>query len=249
MSIKEDFNRDGFVVIRGAIPERDVRDWQECWSDWNAAVLSKGRKIDRFNPVCVQETMPPTLANMRKHPAILDVVEQVFGPDIALYNHRMLVKDKHARGPVFLHQDTGYHVGWPTKASAFVPLVPVNIMNGCMAFSRGSHKLGYLGDAGQIEHNIHVYPPFYVDLSLGDFVLMHSACWHNSSAHTEGPDRVMADLIVQPADDPSGIELLRGEWRCEPQPWLRQGNLFVRSRVTRLKELQSQLDAVMEGKA
>jgi ectoine hydroxylase-related dioxygenase (phytanoyl-CoA dioxygenase family) len=66
-------------------------------------------------------------------------------------------------------------------------------------------------------------------LAPGDVVLMHSALWHESGPRVTGPDRVLADIIYQRADDPA---------RALP----REG-IFVRSRSSRLRELQAQVDA------
>ena len=55
----------------------------------------------------------------------------------------------------------------------------------------------------------------------------------------------MADIILQPASDPSGIEILRGQAATEYKiPAALRGKLFKRSRASRLVELQTQLDAL-----
>jgi hypothetical protein len=201
--------------------------------------LDGRRKVDRFNPVAVNETPPPILAKMHQHPAILDVIEQAFGPDLALYNQRFVIKDHHSRGAVFPHQDSPYHVGWPNKASAFVPLSEVSSESGGMIFYPGTNQFGYLGDAGELNLDVlgSDWPSISPSLSPGDFVLMHSSTWHGSHPHTGGPDRVLADIIYQPADDPSGIALLRGQWQTELF-LQRRPDMFVRSRVSRLSRVR-----------
>lgn len=247
MALKEDFERDGVVVIRQAVPIELLRLWQWSWDDWYDAQFQFGRKPS-WNPVDISGPFPDPLASMPQTPALLDIVEQVFGPDIALYNHRFVVKDKAAKGVVFPHQDTGYHVGFMQKASLFVALTEMHTGNGGMVFMRGSHKWGYLGDAGEISNEAilaRAHAGMITDgachLMPGDCVLMHSACWHASLEHRNGPNRVLADIIYQPASDPSGIKLLRGKWQCEPQPWLREGGIFKRSRTSRIKELEAKV--------
>jgi len=236
----------GIFVVRNAIPPGVVDLWRNTWNDFCATELSTGRKVNRFNPVALDEEPPPILANMHRHPSLLDVVEQAFGPDIALYNQRFVVKDQHSRGSVFLHQDFPYHLGWPTKASLFVPLSVVSPDNGGMVFYPGTHQYGYLGDAGEIDPSIldPNWPACSPSLEPGDVVLMNSLTWHGSGPHVRGPDRVLADIIYQPADDPSGIALLRGQWRTEIFLDRRNAHLFVRSRVSRLVELQRELDSL-----
>jgi hypothetical protein len=71
---------------------------------------------------------------------------------------------------------------------------------------------------------------------------MNSLMWHRSEPHVSGPDRVLADIIYQPADDPSGIALLRGKWRTEIFLDRRTADIFTRSRVSRLVDMQRELD-------
>jgi len=240
----EIFRAAGIFVIRKAIPPEVAQGWQETWTDFYARELSSGRKVNRFNPVAVDESPPPTLAEMHRHPALLDIIERVFGPDIALYNQRFVIKDHHSRGSVFLHQDFPYHFGWPNKLSAFVPLSPMFPENGGMVFYPGTHQFGYLGDAGEINPSILAsdWPSVSPSLAPGDIALMNSLIWHRSGPHLSGPDRVLADIIYQPADDPSGIALLRGQWRTEIFLDRRNANIFSRSRVSRLTELQRELE-------
>jgi hypothetical protein len=70
---------------------------------------------------------------------------------------------------------------------------------------------------------------------------MHSSLWHESGAHRSGVDRLLADIIVQPANDPSGIELLRGEWRTQRMTEKMRTAPLARSRVSRLSELEAEI--------
>lgn len=235
------FERDGLAIFRGALPIGVLESCQKGWLKY----AGNGRMVE-FNPVSVSGPFPFPLDELPRIPSLLDIVEQAFGPDIALYAHRFVVKDRHSRGPVFIHQDTGYHLGFPRKASLFVALSSVAPGNGGMIFCPGTHKYGYLGDSGEIaEQLVREHPSVSPTLEPGDCVLMDSALWHGSHRHLDGPDRIMADIIVQPANDPTGIELLRGEWRCTPKTFLRDGTtLFKRSRTSRLKELQAIVDTI-----
>jgi|SRR5690348_2292983 len=240
----EIFGSAGVYVVRAAIPDDIIAPWQRAWRDFYDTELSEGRRVNRFNPVAVDEMPPAELAGIHRHPALLDIVEKVFGPDIALYNQRFVIKDRHSRGPVFFHQDFPYHTGWPFKASMFVPLSEVSPRNGGMIFYPGTHQFGYLGDAGEINPAIlgPDWPTLSPNLQPGDVVLMNSLTWHGSNPHVAGPDRILADIIYQPADDPSGVALLRGNWRTEVFLDRKEPNVFLRSRVSRLSEMQREID-------
>ncbi len=246
----EHFSRDifekmGIFVIRRAIPGEIVSLWQSAWGEFYKSEFSDGRAVNPFNPVAVDKNPPPVLENIHRNPALLDIIEQAFGPDLALYNQRFVIKDCHSRGSVFLHNDFCYHFGWPTKASAFVALSPMTAENGGMVFYPGTHQYGYLGDAGQLNPDFldPAWPSICPSLEPGDVALMNSSTWHRSEPHTGGPDRILVDIIYQPANDPSGIELLRGQWRTEIfLPLEARGKVFSNSRAIRLQQMRQRLE-------
>ena len=44
---------------------------------------------------------------------------------------------------------------------------------------------------------------------------MNSHTWHGSPINTSGVDRIVIDIITQPANDPTGEVLLAGEWKTK----------------------------------
>lgn len=234
----------GVFVLRRAIPDMVVRTWQAAWSQFCAHVLAGGRRVDPYNAVVVNEAVPPPLSEIYRCDALLDVLERVY-PDLALYMQRFVVKDHKSRTPVFLHQDVGYDIGWPEKTSAFVPLSPVNRDSGGLVLYPGTHALGYMGDAGELNRELldPAWPAVSPALDPGDILLMHECTWHGSGPHVGGPDRVLVQITYQPASDPTGVELLRGRWRTAyrlaDHP---RDRFFTRSRVSRLRELQAEVD-------
>jgi len=243
----EIFAATGFFVIRKAIPAKTILEWQSEWEKFYTSNYSSGRTVNKYNPVAFDDELPPILSAMHQNTSLLDIIEQAFGPDIALYNQRLVIKDSRSRGPVFLHHDSPYHLGWPIKASAFVAISPVTPENGGMIFYPGTHQFGFLGDAGEINPEIldPNWPTLSPSLDPGDVALMHSLTWHKSGPHLGGPDRIMADIIYQPANDPSGNALLRGKWQTDlflNKTSLSNKKLFIRSRSSRLSEMQKQLD-------
>jgi hypothetical protein len=243
----EVFAQTGVFIIRNALPMADVAVWQDAWSDFYEGSLSSGRTVSKFNPVAVSEAPPPALEYVHRHPALLDVVEKAFGPDIGLFNQRFVIKDKFSRDPVFLHNDFGYHLGWPNKASAFVALSEVTPENGALTFFPGTHAFGYMGDVGEINGDWldADWPTFTPSLQPGDFVLMNSMTWHYSSPHKGGADRILGDIIYQPASDPSSIALLRGQWQTEVfMTGISRDRFFTRSRGIMLQDQQKTIDAL-----
>ncbi|HLJ12843.1 MAG TPA: phytanoyl-CoA dioxygenase family protein [Planctomycetaceae bacterium] len=241
---KHVFAEVGLFVVTGAFRPSTIEPWLRAWSAFAQSSLS-ARRVNAFNPVALNEEPPDELKAICRNKTLLDIAEQIFGPNIALYNFRLVVKDQYSRGPVFRHQDIPYHTGHMNRASFFVPLSKANRQNGGMTYFPGTHKFGYLGDAGELLDDIlpGEWPSLTPDLVPGDLAIMDSALWHESGSFIEGEDRVLVDIHLQPASDPSSEEVLRGEFCGEYRiPPALRGKVFKRSRVTRLVELQAEVD-------
>jgi len=71
---------------------------------------------------------------------ILDVVQDLIGPNIMLFHDQALNKPAHTGGPVFWHQDNAYWKCRPaTLLSCWMTLDDVDIHNGAMQVIPGSH--------------------------------------------------------------------------------------------------------------
>lgn len=242
---KEVFEKTGVFVVRNALPKDLVQQWREEWDKFYNEKLVNGRNVNLSNPVDLKEELPPTLAKIYKNDILLDFVQQVFGEDVALYNHRFVIKDKFSPGEVFLHQDFCYHLGMPTKASFFVPLSYAGKKNGGLTYYLGTHRYGFLGDAGEINPSRfkEQWPQYTPELQPGDFAIMNSLIWHTSGINEAGIDRIVADIIYQPANDPTGKELLRGQWQTDffIDRSLNPKDFFKWSRVSKIVDLNEKL--------
>lgn len=238
------FRKTGVFVVRNAVPRAVVEAWQDEWKSFYGAVLEKGRDVNRANPVSLNEQLPEGLAHMYREPVFATALKPLMGEHIALYNHRFVIKDALSANKVFLHQDSCYHAGHLNKCSVFVAISAVNKDNGGMTFHVGSHALGLLGDAGEIDPaSFDVqWPTVTPELAPGDFVIMDSRLWHESGPNVSGVDRIMADMILQPADDPTGQELICGEWQTDvffsPKNITRH---FVNSRILKIVKYEKEL--------
>jgi chlorinating enzyme len=112
-----------------------------------------GETIDRYTDVRPEDLanphmMPPTsgpdlnpFMAAARHPAILDMIEQVLGPDIVLWITRILAKPARVGREVPWHQDGEY---WPMRplatCSVWIAVDEATTANGCMRFIAGSHK-------------------------------------------------------------------------------------------------------------
>jgi len=75
-----------------------------------------------------------------RHPALLDMLEQIVGPDLILWITRILCKPAVKGREVPWHQDGEYWLMRPlATCSAWIAIDPVSTANGCMRFIPGSH--------------------------------------------------------------------------------------------------------------
>ena len=89
-------------------------------------------------------------------PAALDIVEQLIGPDILLFNVTYIIKEAGAASHVSWHQDLTYWgLSDDDQVSMWLALSPATGETGCMKMLPGSHKQGRREHAPtQDEHNV-----------------------------------------------------------------------------------------------
>jgi ectoine hydroxylase-related dioxygenase (phytanoyl-CoA dioxygenase family) len=235
---KKVYDEYGVFVVRNVIPQSTLDEWQNEWEMFYNEKLSEGRDIQQANPVALKEQPTGKLSKMYRDKDLVNLAKQVHGENVALYNHRFVIKDKFSLDKVFLHQDSCYHLGNLNKCSFFVPLSNANEENGGLSFYLKSHKCGYLGDAGEINPNgfgikfEKITPSIYP----GDVVIMNSHIWHESGPNIAKIDRIIADIHYQSSNDPTGKELLSGEW--ETDFWYSMEDptkYFINSRILKIK--------------
>lgn len=242
----ENFKATGIAIVRGAVPENQMSEWTALWDQHRESTLGAMRKLENIsNPVEIKK-LPDELLDVSRSALLVDHLKPVYGENIGLFHKRFVVKDNNSKGAVILHQDSGYHVGSFEKASLFLAFKPVSEANGGMYLYPGTHRFGYLGDAGAINREVlpDDWPVIVPSLQPGDFMLMNSLTWHGSGPFIEGDERVMTDFIYQSASDPSTIDVVCGEggWTGSFLTEAR-GDIFINSRASKLREIRGILDS------
>ena len=82
-------------------------------------------------------------AKLASHPRILDVVEQLIGPDILIYNATYIIKEANTKSHVSWHQDLTYWgLDSDDQVSVWLALSDASEDSGCMRMIPGSHRFG-----------------------------------------------------------------------------------------------------------
>ena len=173
----------------------------------------------------------PFLLGLATHPAILDAVESLLGPDILIWGTSLFIKEEASAEEVLWHQD-GLHYGLEPAdlVSAWLALSESDQGNGCVRVIPGSHTAGMM-----LHEDLDTHPgtlfrgsriPGIDDSQAKDLVLrpgeislhhLHSV--HGSNANPSGRRRVGFGLrfipphVRQATDREDSALLVRGQDR------------------------------------
>jgi len=166
------------------------------------------------------------------HQGVLDVVEDLIGPNILVYHLTMHIKEPGSDGVVIWHQDDDYfHLSPAEHVTAWVALSDATEETGCMRMVPGVHKEGLVAHINdpQPDHIIRLGKGIHGRFNDTDGVLvpvpagamsLHHTHTPHCSAPNRGKDRRIGVGIsyipahVRPLTEPrSSALLVRGEDR------------------------------------
>jgi len=199
-SVGSDFERDGFHFPLVAMTRGEALAYRAKLEAHEAAHGGPLRAARRH-----QTHLLFTWADdLIRHPAILDAVEAVIGPDILCWVTNFFIKEAHTEDFVSWHQDATYWGLEPHDQilTAWVALTDVPVESGAMKFLPGSHRRGQLAHEDTFhEHNllsrgqeiaVEVDEHDAVDVTLraGEFSLHHVLLAHGSHPNTSADRRI-----------------------------------------------------------
>ena len=131
------------------------------------------------------------------HPAVLDAVEDLIGPDILVYHLTMHIKEPGQDAVVLWHQDDDYfHLDPPEQVTAWVALSEASERAGCMRMIPGSHRQGPIPHQERSSPNqlIRLGKGIHGRFADGDGMAVPVAAGemslhHTHTAHSSGPNR------------------------------------------------------------
>ena len=159
--------------------------------------------LNTYKRVNAQVVMP-FVAEIARHPAVLDVVEGILGPDILVYAAEFFVKEPQTSHVVTMHQDLTH---WGLGAidgmvTAWIALSPATQASGCMDFVKGSHKNpilphedtfddnNLLSRGQEVKVDIDEDDKTAIELAPGQMSLHHGLTIHGSGPNTSDDRRI-----------------------------------------------------------
>lgn len=223
--------RDGYLFPIPVMPATEAvalrQDLEQIEADWLDADLPL--PLNAYKRVNSHIVMPMA-HGIGTHPAILDVVEGILGPDILIFSVEFFIKEARTTQIVSMHQDLTY---WGLGAidglvTAWVALSPATPASGCMDFVAGSHKQAILPhedtfDANnllsrgqEVKVDVAEEDKTAIEIHPGQMSLHHGLTIHGSGPNTSDDRRIAAVIrymrpdVLPEGDKPFAI-LARGQ--------------------------------------
>jgi len=220
----EHYERDGYYCPVRVLSPEEARQYRERLERVERDLGGPLRGIYRIKP----HLLFAWLADLVRHPAILDAVEDVLGPNLLAWSTSFFIKEARDSAYVSWHQDATYWgLSAPDVLTAWVAFTDATVENGAMRMVPGSHdeQLAHrdtfapnnLLSRGQ-EIAVEVDEARGVDILLraGEMSLHHVRMVHGSPANRSDDRRVgfairyIPTYVRQIAGDGDSAMLVRG---------------------------------------
>lgn len=205
------WRHDGFLSpfpLLNAAELQDCRDGLGRFEKWLGAPVNSTADLQ-------YRTMPylilPWAAKLAHDPRILDVVQDLLGPDLLIYTSTFFIKEPHSPTIAAWHQDSTYYGLEPKEEiTVWVALSDANEAAGCM------ESLSFKGKPRQLSHVSRVVKnsvnraaqvitepldegdPVAMPLKAGEFSMHHGLCAHRSGPNTANHRRIGLGLNYIP---------------------------------------------------
>ncbi|HJQ55407.1 MAG TPA: phytanoyl-CoA dioxygenase family protein [Vineibacter sp.] len=195
----EGYTSDGYICPVDVFPRAQALAYGARLAAFEAAHGFELGKGHNFKP----HLLFTWVDEIVHHPAVLDAVEDLIGPDIRLFHLSVWPKNAHDAAFVPWHQDATYFGLEPAvQVTAWVALTDAPIESGCMEVMPGSHKAGQrhhhtdpsphnLLSRGQTVSKVPDTPgTAFMPVSAGQMSMHHTYIMHRSGPNATDHRRV-----------------------------------------------------------
>lgn len=189
IELHDAYLRAGFVSPVRLLSEAQAHEHRERMEEVE-------RRYGRLHYVSKVHTIVASAAELASNPRVLDVVEQLIGPDILLFDVTYIVKEASSATYVSWHQDLTYWgFSGDDQVSMWLALSPANETGGCMRMLPGSHLAGQRRhiDETDTDNVLHrgqrVAGVDEANATLCELQPGEASFHHGWTLHTSGPNR------------------------------------------------------------
>ena len=217
----ESFRSEGFVVIGKLLDDGHLEELREEYD----LIFAEARETQKLRNLSATDGLPTEgdeeemlqimqmcersllFRQLLFNDRILDIAEDLIGPNLQLFHDQALFKPARHGGSVFWHQDNAYWKCIPAHlVSCWLTLDDVNVENGAMHLMPGSHltPLGHdrseqTGALLDIGDQIDQAQAAIIDLPAGGALFHHCQTLHFTPPnHTDRQRRAFAIHFMPP---------------------------------------------------
>lgn len=193
------WERDGFLCPVAAFSREAAARWCAALEGFEAKSGQAFGKGHNFKP----HLLFTWVDEIVHHPAVLDAVEDLIGPDIRLFHLSVWPKSPGDGAFVSWHQDATYFALEPAlQVTAWVALTDAPVEAGCMEAIPGSHRWGQLHhreseaagnllSRGQtVSREIEARTSVFMPVAAGQMSLHHTHLVHRSGPNRSADRRI-----------------------------------------------------------
>jgi len=223
-SFKEAYKRDGYAIIRNAVDAELLGEMRDHVAWLSSRSFLQGVPPDHWHHPIMRND--PFWVRLISDDSLLDYVQELIGPNIALFSSHYFNKMPKSTREVMWHQDGSYYPLWPMRVvSLWLAVDRSDEANGCVRVVKGSHRTelqepgGANGMAAMGTHSeqdaVRLGEVLPLELDPGDASLHHPNLVHGSSANSSNRRRCGLSVRYMASDVHCLIEeqpvlLLRG---------------------------------------
>ena len=133
------FHDRGFLSPVPVLSSEEVEHFRGCLERFETKYPNDVKKLkSKSHLLC------PWVADIARHSRILDVYEDLIGPNILCYSMAFRIKDPDAKTHAGWHQDGAYNPIKPILVIGALALAECSVAHGCLKVIPGTHKAGVL---------------------------------------------------------------------------------------------------------
>jgi non-haem Fe2+, alpha-ketoglutarate-dependent halogenase len=194
----ESYHRDGLLFPLPALSATEVEYFRACHDELDRRLGGQPTAVQKGDRHLDVEW----ICDLATHPAVLDTVEDIIGPDILIHSSTIFTKYAHDEKFVSWHQDSHYWgLSEPRLVSAWIALTDSIVQSGCLRVLPGTHTRAFehLEDPRQtniltrghtVAGRVDVDHAIDIVLRSGEMSFHHANLIHGSNPNTSTSPRI-----------------------------------------------------------
>lgn len=192
------YHRDGLLFPLPALSAAEVEYFRACHDDLDHLLGGKPTAVQKGD----RHLDVKWICDLATHPAVLDAVEDIIGPDILIHSSTIFTKYAGDEKFVSWHQDSHYWgLSEPRLVSAWIALTDSTIDNGCLRVVPRTHTRAFehleepqrtniLTRGHTVSDGLDETEAIDIVLRPGQMSFHHANLVHGSNANTSSGPRI-----------------------------------------------------------